>query len=248
LLPGLVMGVLMCLAVYIEVRAKGIGGAPAAFSIAELGRATWNCKYGLGAPAIILGGIYSGVFTPTEAAAVAVVYCIVVEMFVNRAVGWRDLGSLFARSGVIIGLIGPVIIFSLMFGEVIALLRLPEAIANTFLTHASDRNTFLICVLLLLLLVGCFMETIAALLILMPILIPVVKAMGIDPVHFGVFSVCALTIGFITPPVGLNLFVASAISGRPYMSIAGRVVPLFSALVVATILVGWVPWLSLWFR
>jgi C4-dicarboxylate transporter DctM subunit len=248
LLPGLVMAMLMCLAIYIEVRAKRIGGGPAAFSVAELGRATWNCKYGLGAPAIILGGIYSGIFTPTEAAAVAVVYCIVVEMFVNRAVRWRELRLLFARSGVIIGLIGPVIIFSLMFGEVIALLRLPEAIATAFLTYASNPNTFLICVMLLLLVVGCFMETIAALLILMPILIPVVKVMGIDPVHFGVFSVCALTIGFITPPVGLNLFVASAISGRPYMNIASRVVPLFLALVVATILVGWVPWLSLWFK
>lgn len=247
-LPGLVMAVLLCLAVYIEVRVRGIGGAPTLFSVKQLGRATWECKYGLGAPAIILGGIYSGVFTPTEAAAVAVVYCIVVELFINRAIGWRDLGPLMARSGVILGIIAPVIVFSLMFGEVIALLRLPEAIANTFLKYASGPNTFLLATMLLLLLVGCFMETIAALIIVMPIMMPIVKAMGVDPVHYGVFVVCALTVGFITPPVGLNLFVASAISGRPYMAIAGRILPLFFALVAATTLVGWVPWLTLWFR
>ena len=248
ILPGLVMALLMCLSVYIEVRVRGIGGTPEPFSLRGLGRATWDCKYGLGAPAIILGGIYSGVFTPTEAAAVAVMYCIFIEHFVNRAVTWRDLGGLLARSAVIVGIIGPVIIFSLMFGEVIALLRLPEAIANFFLRYASGPNTFLLATMLLLLLVGCFMETIAALIIIMPILMPIVTAMKVDPVHFGVFVVCALTVGFITPPVGLNLFVASAISGRPYMLIAKRVVPLFLALVAATALVGWVPWLTLWFR
>lgn len=248
IVPGLLMAGLMCVAVYVECRRSGIGPAAGRFDLREVGRATWACKYGLGAPAVILGGIYSGVFTPTEAAAVAVAYCVIVEIFINRAITWRQMPGLLMRSGVVVGIIGPVIAFSIMFGEVLAILRIPEALAGAFLAFAGSRDAALAVSLVLLLVVGCFLETIAALIILMPILVPVVTAFGIDPVHFGVFVVCALTIGFITPPVGINLFVASAISGVPYLSIGRRVWPLLVALIVAAVLVGWIPLLTLWFK
>jgi C4-dicarboxylate transporter DctM subunit len=247
-LPGLVMTVLMCAAVYLECRARGVGTDTSRFSGGELLRALWESKFTLGAPVIILGGIYTGVFTPTEAAAVAVFYCLLVELLVNRSFGLRALPTLLARSGTVIGVIAPIIVFSLLFGEVISIVRLPEAIAATFLSYAADIDLAKVAILALLIVVGCFMETIAAIIILMPIVFPIVKTLGIDPVHFGVFVICALTVGFITPPVGLNLFVAAAISGRPYMLIAMRVIPLFIALLTATVIVGWVPWLALWFR
>lgn len=248
ILPGVVMALCLCTATYFQCRRNGWGGDVQRFSGTDLAASLWNARFGLGAPAIILGGIYSGVFTPTEAAAVAVAYCILVEVAINRAIRIRDLPQLFARSGTVVGIIGPVIAFSILFGEVLSVLRLPDQLADAFLTFATTRDTALLTVLVLLLVVGCFMETIAALIILMPILLPVAAAHNIDPVHFGVFVVCALTVGFITPPVGINLFVASAVSGVSYMRIAYRVWALFLALVVAVVAVGWIPFLSLWFK
>ncbi len=248
ILPGAVMMVLMCLAVYLECRVRGLGTSTTGFSAVEFVRAFWESKYTLIAPVIILGGIYTGVFTPTEAAAVAVLYCLGLEIFVNRSFRWSSVPGIFVRSGVVIGLIAPIIVFSLLFGEVLSIVRVPETIAAGFLKYATTADLALLAILALLIAVGSFMETIAAIIILMPIVFPVIKALGIDPVHFGAFVMCALTIGFITPPVGLNLFVASAVSGRPYMSIAIRALPLFFALLIATVIVGWVPFLSLWFR
>ncbi len=103
-------------------------------------------------------------------------------------------------------------------------------------------------ILFRLLVIGCFLETIAAIIIMMPILTPVAAKLGFDPVHFGVFTVCALTIGFITPPVGINLFAASAVSGVPYLSIAWRAWPSCLAMIGAVIIIAFVPWISLWFR
>lgn len=101
---------------------------------------------------------------------------------------------------------------------------------------------------LVLFVLGCFLETIAALIIMMPILLPVGSKLGLDPVHLGVYVVCALTVGFVTPPVGINLFAASAVSGVPYLKIAWRTWPLTVALTIAVVVIGFVPWLSLWFR
>jgi C4-dicarboxylate transporter DctM subunit len=248
IVPGLVMAACLCLANYLYCSFAGWTAPAQPFRIREVGRTLWNSKFALGAPAVILAGIYSGIFTPTEAAAVAVAYCIFIETVVNRAVSVRQLPSLFLRSGMVIGVLGPIIVFSILFGEVLSVLRIPERLAGHILTFATSRDTALLSILALLLIVGCFLEVIGALIILMPVLLPVAIAFQIDPVHLGVFVVCALTIGFITPPVGLNLFVASSVSGVPIMNVAHRVWPLLIGLVVATVAVGWLPGLSLWFR
>lgn len=248
IVPGLVMAICMCLANYLYCSFGGWTARAQPFRVSEVGRAVWDGKFALGAPAVILIGIYSGIFTPTEAAAVAVAYCVLIEAIVNRAVSFRQLPSLLLRSGVVIGVLGPIIVFSILFGEVLSVLRIPEKFAAGILTFANSKHTALLCTLLLLLVVGCFLEVIGALIILMPILLPIATTYQIDPVHFGVFVVCALTVGFITPPIGLNLFVASSVGGVSLTNVAYRVWPLLVGLIVAVIAVGWLPGLSLWFK
>ncbi len=248
-MPGVLMAALMCVANYFVCRNSNWGAADRVpFRLRELLKATWEARYGLGAPAVILGGIYSGAFTPTEAAAVAVGYCLVVELFLTRGVTWKDIPKLLVRSGAITGIIGTVIAFSVLLAEVLAVLRIPDRLAGYMLSIPSGYVTGVLMIYLVLFVLGCFLETIAALIIMMPILLPIGMSLGFDPVHLGVYVVCALTVGFITPPVGINLFAASAVSGVPYLTIAWRTWPLCVALTVAVMIIGFVPWLSLWFR
>lgn len=246
---GLLMAFSMCIANYFVCRFTRWGArdrTPFAFS--ALVKATWEARYGLGAPAVILGGIYTGAFTPTEAAAVAVAYCMLVEVFLTRGLTWRDAPQLLVRSGLITGIIGPIIAFSVLFSEVLSVLRLPDRMGEFMLSLATNDVAVILMILLLLLIIGCFLETIAAIIIMMPILLPVALQLGFDRVHFGVFVVCALTIGFITPPVGINLFAASAISGVPYLKIAAYAWPLCLSLVIAVVVIAFIPGLTLWFR
>ena len=248
-MPGVLMAAFMCVANYFVCRFSRWGaGDRVRFRSGELLRALWEARYGLGAPAVILGGIYSGAFTPTEAAAVAVAYCLIVERFFTRGIKWKDIPQLLVRSGAISGIIGPVIAFSVLFAEVLAVLRVPERLAGYMLSLPSGYVSGVLMIFLVLFVLGCFLETIAALIIMMPILLPIGVSLGFDPVHFGVYVVCALTIGFITPPVGINLFAASAVSGVPYLTIAWRTWPLCVALACAVLIIAFVPWFSLWFR
>ena len=248
-LPGILMASSMCIANYFVCRFSSWGVPDRRpFEFKSVMTAAWDARYGLGAPALILGGIYSGLFTPTEAAAVAVAYCLLVELFLTRGLQVTDIPRLFVRSGCITGMIAPIIAFSVLLAEVLAVLRLPDRIAEYLLSLPSGFITAVLMILLILALVGTFLETIAAIIILMPILAPIAASLGFDPVHFGVFVMCSLTLGFITPPVGINLFAASAISGVPYLAIALRAWPLLIALVCAALLVAFIPWLSLWFK
>ncbi|MFC4296685.1 TRAP transporter large permease [Castellaniella hirudinis] len=247
--PGVLMAACMCLANYLVCRYMKWGvQARTTFSARRLGEKAWAARYGLLAPAIILGGIYSGIFTPTESAAVAVAYCLLVEILVTRGLSWKAVPDLLIRSGNITGMIGPIIAFSILFGEVMSVLRIPDALAEAMISTEMGFAGTVLAIMALLIVVGCFMETIASIIILMPILMPIALALHMDPVHFGVFIVCTLTIGFITPPVGINLFAASAVSGVPYPAIAARIWPLFLGLMAAATIIAFVPWLSLWFR
>lgn len=247
ILPGILMAFSMCVANYVVCRFSGWGVRDRTpFSTRELGAAFWEARYGLGAPAVILGGIFYGVFTPTEAAAVAVAYCLLAEIFLTKGLKLRDVPALFVRSGRIAGIVGPVIAFSVMLAEVLAVLRLTEKLATGMMAWVSGYVAVMLMVILILIIVGCFLETIAALIILVPILLPIARDLGVDPVHFGVLTVCTLTVGFVTPPVGVNLFAASAVSGVSYLSIARRAWPLLVALTLAVLVIAFVPWLSTW--
>ena len=248
-LPGVLMAACMCIANYVVCRYSSWGATDRKpFSFREVRDAAWDARYGLGAPGVILGGIYSGYFTPTEASAVAVIYCLIVERYLTRGILWRDMPRLLVRSGCVTGIIAPIIAFSILFAEVLAVLRVPVRSTEFLLALPSGHFTAVLMMLFILVVGCCLLDAIAAVIILMPILLPVGMGMHFDPVHFGVFVMCGLTIGFIMPPIGLNLFAASAVSGVPYLAIAWRAWPMFISLVVATLIVAYVPWLSIWFK
>lgn len=247
--PGLLLAIAMCAANY-GVCAYTSWGVPerGRFSLPRVGIALWHAKFGLGAPIIILGGIYGGVFTPTEAAAVAVGYVIIVEMVINRSFGPGELVNAFMRGAVVTGILGPIIAFSVLLGETLAILRVPDNIVNFFLGLPVGMAGSIALIIIVLLIVGCILEPIAAILVVMPILLPIGLQLGFDPVHFGLFVVCTLSVGFITPPIGINLFAASAVSEEPFLRIAVRAIPAFCALIVAICIIATFPGIVLWFR
>jgi tripartite ATP-independent transporter DctM subunit len=202
--------------------------------------------WGLVTIAIILGGILSGIFTPTEAGAVACVYAFLVTMFVYRDCKWRDLPKLVARVVRTVGMVMIMIGFSIAFGYMMAIMQVPAKATEMFVAISSDKFTFLLYVNVLLLLLGTFMDLAPMLLICTPIFLPVIKSFGIDPVHFGIIMILNLGIGLLTPPVGPTMVVGCAI-GRVSMEAVSRSILIFYVpMLVVLALVTYVPELSLW--
>ncbi|MEP2921595.1 TRAP transporter large permease [Sulfitobacter sp.] len=249
ILPGFMIAFGLCVANYLVCR-FGIWGASerTAFSGATALKALWQARYGFGAPVVILGGIYGGFFTPTEAAAVAVGYVFLVELFLAREIKFSEIGDIFTAASRTTGILAPIIAFSILFAEVLAILRVPSTIVEVFTSFEVSFVVSVALIVLMLLVIGCLLEPIAAILVIMPILYPIGQQLGFDPVHFGVFVVSTLSVGFITPPVGINLFAASAVSGEPFMRIAVRAIPAFVALILICFAIAFMPSTILWFR
>ena len=249
ILPGLVMAIAMCCANYFVCRYSSWGSVEhSQFHLRKLARAFWDAKYGIGAPIIILGGIYTGVFTPTEAAAVAIGYVTIVEFLIHKSIGLKDIGQSLGAAAIATGMLAPIIAFSILFGETLAILHVPTELINTFMAIDAGYVGSVTIIVLILLIVGFVLEPIAAVLVVMPILAPIGVQLGFDPVHFGVFAVCTLGVGFITPPVGINLFAASAVSGEQFIEIAWRAIPAFIGLIVAISIIAAFSGLTLWYK
>jgi C4-dicarboxylate transporter DctM subunit len=198
------------------------------------------------APVIVLGGIYSGVFTPTEAAAIAVAYSVIVSVHVFRELTYRQILMVIAGTALTIA---PILIIAgtgAAFGRVLTLLKVPTIIGNLINGAVSDQVILLLAVNAFLLIVGMVMETLAAIIVLTPILLPTAVAYGVDPIHFGLIMVVNLAIGFVTPPVGTNLFIASGLTNLSVVQICkGLVVPLIM-LLIGLMIITYVPELSLY--
>jgi tripartite ATP-independent transporter DctM subunit len=202
--------------------------------------------WGLITIVIILGGILTGVFTPTESAAVACVYAFLITMFVYRDCKWRDLPQLIARVVRTVGMVMIMIGFSIAFGYMMAIMRIPAKATEFFVQISSDKYTFLLYVNVLLLLLGTFMDLAPMLLICTPIFLPVINTFGIDPVHFGIIMILNLGIGLLTPPVGPTMVVGCAI-GRVSMEAVSRSILIFYVpMLIVLALVTYIPALSLW--
>lgn len=196
-------------------------------------------------PVIVLGGIYGGIFTPTEAAAMAVAYSLVVALLVYRELSIKDMGKVLLSSAKTSAMIMFIIANGILFTFVLAAERIPDQITTGIANMDLAPWQFLALVNILLLVVGMFMETSSAILILAPILLPIALQMGVDPIHLGIIIVMNLEIGMITPPLGLNLFVASGLSGMSVLQVAKAAIPSAAVLLVALILVTYLPILSL---
>lgn len=197
-------------------------------------------------PAFILGGILAGIFTPTEAAAVSVLYAFCVGRFVYNELSWRQLPALVQESLVVTAVIMFIIANAAIFGWLVAALQLPQKVIGLFTVSISSPWLILILINVFLLLVGTFMETTASLIILTPVLLPLAKQIGLDPIHFGAIMVLNLVIGLTTPPLGVCLFVSSGIAGISLERISRAMIPFLLAAIVVLLLVTYIPSLSMW--
>ena len=244
-LPGVAMGVgLMIIAIRQAYLRDYPKGAP--FSFATIWHTFKAAVWGLMTPVIILGGIFSGVFTPSEAAVVAVNYALLVSLFVYRDLGLRDVYRIMVRSVITTGVIMFVISTSAILSWAMANWQIPGMIAQWVLSISENIYVVLLLIMLLILLTGVFIETAAALIILTPVFLPLVTMLGIDLVHFGLIIVVGLAIGMVTPPVAINLYVASSVTQQPLERISRAVVPYLGALLVVLVLVVYVPVLLGW--
>jgi len=215
------------------------------FSYSRLVRTFWAAVPALGMPVIIIGGIVGGVFTPTEAAAVAVLYGVLVAMFVYRELALRDLPDLILRAAALSAAVMIIIGTASIFGWLVASANVPAHLAAWIKTVSEQPWTFLILVNVLLMLVGMFMESLAAILILVPVLMPIAIDFGIDPVHFGLIVVMNFAIGMVTPPYGITLFVASSVAERNIIQVSRRIFWPWLMMTVILILVTFVPEIGL---
>ena len=244
-IPGLLIGVSLCLysSLYSK-KHKYINAEAAPFSWGNVGRSLADGIWALLVPVIILGGIYGGIFTPTEAAAVAVAYGLIVGLFVYRDLKAKDLYRIFGSAALTTATIMVILGTATTFGRILTLERIPTMIADFFESVAKGPIMLMILINILLLIVGCFMETNAAIIILAPIFLPIVESMGINPVHFGIVMVVNLAIGFVTPPLGVNLFVACNVANAKLEEICKGILPILGVMILDLLLITYVEPLS----
>ena len=204
-----------------------------------------QAKLALLMPVVVLGGIYAGIVTPTESSAIAVVYALVVSVGVYRELPLGKLPGMMLESALLVSAVLVIIGASVAFGRIIALEQIPLKLSEFVLDLTQSRVIILIAAMALLLVVGTFLETLAAIVILTPVLLPVVTALGVDPVHFGIVMIVALAIGFVTPPLGANLFMAAQVGGVPFDRIARRILPWVVTMIVALFIIAFAPVISL---
>jgi tripartite ATP-independent transporter DctM subunit len=245
IIPGLLLGLsLMALCFYVARRDNFPKGEviPLRRAITIAGEALW----GLVTVFIIIGGILSGIFTPTESAAIACVYSFLVTMFIYRDYKWSELPLLVGRVVRTVGMVMIMIGFSVAFGYMMAIMQVPAKITQFFLTVADNKYTFLLLVNILLLLLGTFMDLAPMLLICTPIFLPVIKTFGIDPVHFGMIMILNLGIGLLTPPVGPTLVVGCVIGKVTMEAVSKSIMIFYIPMLIVLLLVTYIPALSLW--
>jgi C4-dicarboxylate transporter DctM subunit len=242
--PGIVLGLMLMVAIYVRARMIGLQKQPRA-PLTEVLQSGRDSLWGLLLIVIILGGIYGGVFTPTEAAAVAAVYAFFIAVFVYRDIGMKNVPGVLLQAGTVTVMLMFIVANALLFAHVLTTERIPQVIAETIIGWGMSGWQFLIVVNILLLVAGMFMEPTGIILILAPILFPIATRLGIDPVHLGIIMVVNLEIGMVTPPIGLNLFVTAGITRMSIMQVVRAALPWTMVLLVFLVLVTYVPAVTL---
>jgi C4-dicarboxylate transporter DctM subunit len=243
-IPGFVLGLMLMVAIYVRARMIGLPKMPRA-PLAEVLTSGRDSLWGLLLIVIILGGIYGGVFTPTEAAAVAAVYAFFIAVFVYRDIGVKQVPQVLIEAGKVTVMLMFIVANALLFAHVLTTERIPQAIAETIVGWGMPAWQFLVVVNILLLIAGMFMEPTGIVLILAPILFPIAMQLGIDPVHLGIIMVVNLEIGMVTPPVGLNLFVTAGITRMSIGQVVRAALPWTLILLLFLVIVTYVPAMTL---
>ncbi|NCB22000.1 MAG: TRAP transporter large permease [Deltaproteobacteria bacterium] len=238
--PGILMGLSMCLVSWVIAKKNGYKGE-GQFSIMRALRSFRECFWALMMPVIILGGIYGGIFTPTEAAAVAAVYGALVGFFIYKELTLKDIPKTLLSAAYNTTMIMFVVGAANVFGWILTNAQVPHALAQNFTHLTNSPIVFLMLVNVLLLFIGTLINASAAVVILTPILLPVALSMGIDPMFFGVLMVVNLAIGCITPPVGLDLFIVSSITGISIDKVTAKVMPYLLILLADLVILTYIP-------
>ncbi|MBR4861141.1 MAG: TRAP transporter large permease [Firmicutes bacterium] len=260
-LPGILIGVIFVCANIIMCTMSGtdlrknsqtvVEKVPMSVSmmnrLKNIAKATADGFWALLAPVIILGGIYSGIFTPTEAACVSVIYSIIISLFVYKDMDLKGLYDTFLSTSVLNGATSFLLGTSTVFSTFMTFEKVPQMITQ-FLTGVSDNPyVVLMFINVFLLIVGCFLDTVPAIIVMAPMLLPTVEAMGINPIHFGVIMAVNLALGLCSPPYGCNLFVGAAVAKIKMESMFKYIIPYFAVGILALLIITYVPWLSLVF-
>ena len=243
LIPGVMVTILLMITTYIIARKRGYGGEGEAFSWGPFLHAAWDGKWSIGAPVLILGGIYGGAFTPTEAAAVAVFYALFVGLFVYRELTVKKVIDALRFTALLTGIL-ILLTPTLAFGQLTAFYDVPAAVQEGITSLTT--NVFLVMLLIgiFYIFIGTFMESLAQIVLFTAVFLPLVTSLGVDPVMFGVFTVITCEIGFLTPPLGANLTVAARISGISIERISVAVLPFILAYIIGMVILIFFPELT----
>lgn len=243
-IPGLLTALALCILSYVQGRRRGYGGGEK-FSFHRFLESLKEGIWPLLMPVIILGGIYSGLFTTTEAAAVACAYAFMVGVFITRELTWARLRDVLVRSVATASTIMFIIAAASAFGKMLTVAQLPAALVNFITEHNVSKVAFLLIVTVILLIAGTFMDQISTVLILTPMLLPIAKELGVDPIQFGALMVVNITFGLLTPPLGVHLFMACGIAKIKFSEIVREIIPFLIACLIVILLTTFVPSVSL---
>ncbi|MBY5947751.1 TRAP transporter large permease [Photobacterium rosenbergii] len=245
-IPGLIMASTLMATNYMIAKKRGYKGLTENWSTGDIRTTVRRGVWSLLAPFLILGGIYSGLFTPTESAIVAIFYSLFIGLFVHRELAFKNIINSLTTTTWITGRVLLILFAATVFGRLLIEQKIPVVVADSLLSLTDNMYMVWALTIMLLLFIGMFMETLAAIMIIVPVLLPIMYMLGADPTHVGIVVVCTLSIGFATPPLGENIFVASGIGGSTVEQITARIHPFVMASVVGVFLIAFFPQLSLW--
>lgn len=232
-IPGFIIAAALCLLHYIKCRSQSLGGAP--WNLRHLLFTLKDGFWSILAPLIILGGIYAGLFTPTEAAIVAIFYTLLVGVFIHRELKFKSFMASLNTTSWLTGRVLVLVFTATAFGYLLTSYRIPVEIANWILSFTNNVYLVWTFVVILLLFLGMFMQTLAIIMLVTPVLLPIMTAYGVDPIHFGLILICCCGIGFSTPPLGENMFIASGISNQSLEAISLKALPMVAANILAIV-------------
>ncbi len=246
IIPGLFIAACLMLCAYLLSRSYGFTGTGQRAPLKELGINFLKALPAIMVPAIVLGGIYGGIMTPTEAGVVAVVYSFIMEGLILRTLNWGKFLDVFKGTAVTTASIFLVVATASAFGQILLFYELPNILVDTLVSISDNKFILLPIILIFLLIMGTFMDALANILILTPLLLPVAKTLGIDPIHFGIIMIVCSSMGFLTPPVGVNLFVGCSIGKITIERLSVAVMPFLGTMLIALVILTFFPQISLW--
>lgn len=244
--PGLLIAGAMFAVNYIVSRRRNYRGEDAIPGLRAILKNTWRALPALLLPFIILGGIHGGIFTPTEASAVASFYALFVGMFIYRTITLSMIPELLLRAGLVSSVIMIIVAMSGVFAFVLTIAQIPQSIAMTITSFGLEPMVLMLLINLFLLVVGMFLDPVSAVIVLVPILAPLVTVVGIDPTHFAIVAIVNLTVGLLTPPVGQLIFVTSAASRQPMIKVLAELVPFWIAYSLILLVLIFIPAIVVW--